>query len=247
MKELGDGFGCVTFPRFFDIVTETTIVSSRTLRVGFPLPTISYTSLFTLLPSDSWPRRSSQNFHFWLQNSYFEFLARYFFSPLSSICDNQVQLSSDESPYCTIPTGSWVSQTLVFLICTILPRCHQVESLSMIIKFRPTSNRIPEYRHLEEQLWIGGHNSRQKHWLQWPGTTRKSSMRSDFLGESGPLSGLLFLQTDSPFELGIMDDFVQCWSNPRIKYFKIRHWNTPSKWRRSQFIHWFNHFHFFHP
>ena len=22
--------------------------------------------------------------------------------------------------------------------------------------------------------------------------------------------GLLFLQTDSPFELGIMDDFVQC-------------------------------------
>ena len=24
------------------------------------------------------------------------------------------------------------------------------------------------------------------------------------------LLGLLFLQTDSPFELGIMDDFVQC-------------------------------------
>ena len=35
--------------------------------------------------------------------------------------------------------------------------------------------------------------------------------------------GLLFLQTDSPFELGIMEDFVQCRSNPRIKYFKIRH------------------------
>ena len=35
--------------------------------------------------------------------------------------------------------------------------------------------------------------------------------------------GLLFLQTDFPFELGIMDDFVQCLSNPRIKYFKIRH------------------------
>ena len=32
--------------------------------------------------------------------------------------------------------------------------------------------------------------------------------------------GLLFLQTDSPFELGIMNDFVQCRSNPRIKYFK---------------------------
>ena len=37
------------------------------------------------------------------------------------------------------------------------------------------------------------------------------------------LVGLLFLQTDSPYELGIMDDFVQCRSNPRIKYFKIRH------------------------
>ena len=35
--------------------------------------------------------------------------------------------------------------------------------------------------------------------------------------------GLLFLQTDSPFEMGILDDFVQCRSNPRIKYFKIRH------------------------
>ena len=35
--------------------------------------------------------------------------------------------------------------------------------------------------------------------------------------------GLLILQTDSPFELGIMDDFDQRWSNPRIKSFKIRH------------------------
>ena len=30
-------------------------------------------------------------------------------------------------------------------------------------------------------------------------------------------------RTDAPFELGILDDFVQCRSNPRIKYFKIRH------------------------
>ena len=44
-----------------------------------------------------------------------------------------------------------------------------------------------------------------------------------------------------------MDDFVQCWSNPRIKYFKIRHWNTTSRWRRSQFIHWINHLHYFDP
>ena len=35
--------------------------------------------------------------------------------------------------------------------------------------------------------------------------------------------GLLFLKTDSSFEVGILDDFVQCRSNPRIKYFKIWH------------------------
>ena len=37
------------------------------------------------------------------------------------------------------------------------------------------------------------------------------------------LLGLLFLQTDSPFELGIMDDL------PHINYFKIRHWNTTNR------------------
>ena len=36
------------FCTFIDIVTETTIVSFGTLPVGFPLPTISKTSLFTL-------------------------------------------------------------------------------------------------------------------------------------------------------------------------------------------------------
>ena len=39
-------------------------------------------------------------FPFLLQNFSFENSARY------SICDNQVQLSSDESPYCAIPTRS---------------------------------------------------------------------------------------------------------------------------------------------
>ena len=59
--------------------------------------------------------------------------------------------------------------------------------------------------------------------------------------------GFVFLQTDSPFELGIIDDFIQRWSNPRIKYFKIRHWNTTNRWRRSQFIHWINQLHFLDP
>ena len=44
-----------------------------------------------------------------------------------------------------------------------------------------------------------------------------------------------------------MDDFVQRWSNPRIKYFKIWHWNTTSRWRRSWFIHWINQLHFLDP
>ena len=39
MKELGEGFGCVDFARFIDIVSETAIVSFRTLPVTFPFPT----------------------------------------------------------------------------------------------------------------------------------------------------------------------------------------------------------------
>ena len=135
------------FCTFVEIVTETAIVSSGTLPVGFPLPTISKNSLSTLFcPPDSWPRRFFHNFHFWRQNN----LARYFFLPLSSICDNQVLISSDESPSHTISIRSWVSQTLVFWSCTILPRCHQVGFASLKTKFRPISNRIPEYHHFED-------------------------------------------------------------------------------------------------
>ena len=51
--------------------------------------------------------------------------------------------------------------------------------------------------------------------------------------------GLLFLQIESPFEQN--DGWCcLCWSNPNIKYCKIRHWNTTNRWRRSQFIHWIN-------
>ena len=48
MKELGDGFGCVIFRTLINIVAETAIVSFYTLPVGFPLPTISKNSLYTL-------------------------------------------------------------------------------------------------------------------------------------------------------------------------------------------------------
>ena len=126
LKELGGGF--------------------RTLPVGFPLPTIFWSPLFMLfcplildhgvclIISISGPKKSC-----------FVNLAQYFFLPLSSICDNQVQPSSDESPCCTIPIRSWVSQTLVFWICTILPRCHQVGFASLTIK-------IPS--HFESNSWI---------------------------------------------------------------------------------------------
>ena len=78
MKEFGDGFDGVTFPMLIHIVAETAIVSFHTLPVGFPLPTISKNSLSTLFHSMILDhRRSSQNFHFWRQNSHFEFPARY--------------------------------------------------------------------------------------------------------------------------------------------------------------------------
>ena len=116
------------FSTHINIVAETAIVSFHTLPVGFTLPTISKNSLSTLFSSLILDHGvSSQNFHFWPQNSYFEFLAQYFFSPKFSVCDNQVLTSSDESPSHTILIRSWFFQTLVFLICPILPRCHQVE------------------------------------------------------------------------------------------------------------------------
>ena len=77
-----------------------------------------------VLSPDSWPRRFFHNFHSWRQK--FLFLKSCSILRSSSICDNQVLTSSDESPGHTIPIRSWVSQTLVFLIRAILPRCHQV-------------------------------------------------------------------------------------------------------------------------
>ena len=44
-----------------------------------------------------------------------------------------------------------------------------------------------------------------------------------------------------------MDDSFQCWCNPRIEYFKIRHLNSSNRTRRFEIIHWFNHLHFFDP
>ena len=48
MKEFGDVFECVIFSTLVNIVAETAIVSSRTMPVELPLPTISKNSLYTL-------------------------------------------------------------------------------------------------------------------------------------------------------------------------------------------------------
>ena len=120
VEDLGEGFGCVEFARLF--------ISCRKLQLSpfehCPLAFDFF--VHSVWFPDSGPRRLFQNFHFWLQTYSFSNSARYFFLPLSSICDNQVQPSSDESPYFTIPIRSRVSQTLVFLICTKFPRCHQM-------------------------------------------------------------------------------------------------------------------------
>ena len=101
------GIRLCRFCTLIHIVSETAIVSFRTLPVGFPLPTISETSLFTLLHPVILDRGACFKISVsGLKNSSFANSARYFFLPLSSICDNQVQLSSDESPYCTIPIRS---------------------------------------------------------------------------------------------------------------------------------------------
>ena len=50
MKEFGDVFDCL-FSTLIQIVAETTIVSSHTLPVELPLPTISKNSLYTLFCS----------------------------------------------------------------------------------------------------------------------------------------------------------------------------------------------------
>ena len=116
-----------TFPTLIDIVAETAIVSFHTLSVGFPLPTVSKNSLYTLFCSlildhgvllkisNSAPKILISNFllHTSLHHSFQSVIIK-------------VLTSSDESPGRTIPIRSWVFQTLVFFICTILPRCHQV-------------------------------------------------------------------------------------------------------------------------
>ena len=106
-----------------------------------------------------------------------------------------------------------------------------------IIKICPILNRIPEYHPLEEQLQIDLHNARQNHWLQWPGRNRRSGEQSVFLEGNGLLMSFHFLQTDLLLEAGILDDFVQCWSNSRVEQLKVWTRSSFDRTRRFQIIH----------
>ena len=65
MKEFGDRFDVVTFPRLFITWRKLQLSPFRSLPVGFPLPTISKNSSNTLFSvPDSWPRRSLSKFPF---------------------------------------------------------------------------------------------------------------------------------------------------------------------------------------
>ena len=92
-----------TFPTLIHIVAETAIVSCHTLPVGFPLPTISKNSLYTLfcpliLDHGVLLKISASGPKVLISNFLFDASFHHSFS----ICDNQVQLSSVESPDRTI-------------------------------------------------------------------------------------------------------------------------------------------------
>ena len=144
MKEFGD-VSTVSFSHAYSYRGgNCNCLLSHTAR-WFPTANILQESFVrAVLSPDSWPRRFFHHFHFCRQNSYFVCPARYFFSPLSSICADQVLFSSDVPPYCTIPIRSWVSQTLVFLVCTLLQDVFRWDFFM--------DNKFPS--HFESNSWV---------------------------------------------------------------------------------------------
>ena len=97
-----------TFPTLIHIVAETAIVSFHTLPVGFPLPTISKNSLYTLfcpliLDHGVLLKIFASGSKVLISN----FLLNTSLHQSFQSCDNQVVTSSDESPGRTIPIRSW--------------------------------------------------------------------------------------------------------------------------------------------
>ena len=130
-----------------------TLLRRRSRRRIDSLPTISQTSLFTLF----YPMVFDHGACFKISISGFKILHSQILLDTSFYhCLQTVIIRSSlllmNLQVIQFQYGLDYSQTLVFLICTSFPRCHQMGFVSSPIEFRPISNRIPEYHHFEEQL-----------------------------------------------------------------------------------------------
>ena len=133
-------------------MTETTIVSFGALPVGFPLPTISKNSLSTLFC----PLILDHGVSFIISISGAKILISYVL--LDTSFHNRCQSVIIKSYFLLMNLqviqfqyGLEFLRLSYFKICTILPRFHQAGFSSLITKFHPTLNPIPEYRHFEDQ------------------------------------------------------------------------------------------------
>ena len=80
------------------------------------------------------------------------------------------------------------------------------------------------------------------------GHLAKSALSTSSAKESIFFLSFLVLKTDLFLEVGILDDLVQCWSNPRIQHLK----NSGNEYTLElsamiSFIHWIDHLHLFDP
>ena len=88
------------------------------------------------------------------------------------------------------------------------------------MEFRPTSNRIPECRHFEDKLEHVGTILDRTVSSSDPEAIVDQVSNLSSTKETVLFLGFLFLQTDSSFEEGIMEDLFRAEANPRIKHFK---------------------------
>ena len=112
------------------LMLETALVSLRTQAFFFPLVTYTSSSfntnkpfrLLTTGPVSMFPCLASK----FLNRSFWSILL---FTIVFNFLINGHRYLFNESPSHTILILFWVAQTLVFLICTTLPGCHQMVSL----------------------------------------------------------------------------------------------------------------------
>ena len=154
------------FCTLIDIVTESAIVSFRTLPVGLPLPTISQSPLSTLFCP--WILEHGVSFIISVSGAKILIskilLDTSFYHCLQSVIIRSYFLLMNLRSYNSISVLSFSDSRILNLYNP--SKMYKVGFSSLIIEFRPTLNRIPEYRHFEDQWRIGRHNSRQNRWLQ---------------------------------------------------------------------------------